>query len=587
MKLIYSLVFVFMMFLSGCVSLHSGKEVKVEMPNLLMPDSTSSVEVDVNFCIPEKAFSKRSRLIVVPQLVSGENMISELRPLVFDAPVYIKKMERSRELSGYKDPYEGVAEAIDRNNTYNVQYREKVQVPEDIDEGKIIAVLSTDGCGECSLVDTVDMAYISNIPKLIDIRKSFKLDWIEPEFVVRPKVMKGRGEALLQFVINLYDINLEMGNNREEMNRMLNTLQNIVSDSLATLNRVSIYGMASADGPFEFNTTLSRNRANSAKNWLEKQLDIELDGDIDFNIGSRPEGWLPVLQAMRADGHPDTLKVQNILMKYNSENDDAAEWYIRRLSCWPEIRSKYLQKDRKVEYEYTYTIKSFTSDSMLLEMYEKRPDAFNEEELLRVSALKKDSQEKKKVYETILKYFPQSQIAANNLAVLWLREGNEEKAREIIECVKDYSPEMLNTLAASYVYREDYEKAVELLQKIENPQARYNLGLVRAAQRKLDEAYELLAPYGDVNAAIAALAVNRNSEAGKIMDGIGSDVSPLAEYVRALINARYDRVSECIAHLGNAVVEKWLRLRAAGEADFMKYGNNETFRSLVNGADEK
>ena len=74
-----------------------------------------------------------------------------------------------------------------------------------------------------------------------------------------------------------------------------------------------------------------------------------------------------------ADGHKDTLKVKEILDKYNAENDDVAERYIRRLSCWGDIREKYLQKDRKVEYEYTYTIKSFTTDRELLEMYEKRP----------------------------------------------------------------------------------------------------------------------------------------------------------------------------------------------------------------------
>ena len=33
--------------------------------------------------------------------------------------------------------------------------------------------------------------------------------------------MEGRGEALLQFVINRYDINLSLGDNRNEMNRML------------------------------------------------------------------------------------------------------------------------------------------------------------------------------------------------------------------------------------------------------------------------------------------------------------------------------------------------------------------------------
>ena len=50
---------------------------------------------------------------------------------------------------------------------------------------------------------------------------------------------------------------------------------------------------------------------------------------------------------MIADGHPDSLKVREILDKYNAENDDVAERYIRRLSCWNDIKNNYLQKDRK------------------------------------------------------------------------------------------------------------------------------------------------------------------------------------------------------------------------------------------------
>ena len=80
--------------------------------------------------------------------------------------------------------------------------------------------------------------------------------------------------------------------------------------------------MASADGSYAFNTTLSRNRANSAKNWLVDQLHISASQASRFSVGSRPEGWMPVLQAMIADGHPDSLKVREILDKYNAENDD-------------------------------------------------------------------------------------------------------------------------------------------------------------------------------------------------------------------------------------------------------------------------
>lgn len=558
-----------------------SKKVTVNPVKTLTPDSTSSVNVDVMINVPAHAFSSRSRLIIVPQLISNDTMVSECRAMVLDAPIYSKKMERRVKLEGYVDTLAENSGRVNNRENQSIPYIERVSVPENIDGGRIIAVLSTDGCGECEVTDTVDVAYIANIPTLIEPKKSLQLNWIEPEFVIRPKVLKGKGEALLQFVINRYDINLSLGNNESEMNGMLSTLQKITSDSLAVLNSVSIYGMASADGSFAFNTKLSENRAKSAKNWLIKQLNLSNEVYSQFSVGSRPEGWLPVLEAMRADGHKDTVKVKEILSKYNAENDDVAERYIRKLSCWPDIRSKYLQKDRKVEYEYTYTIKSFTTDEELLDMYGKRPDAFNEEELLRVSTLKKTPEEKKEVYRTILHYFPQSHIAANNLAVLLLREDKADEAEAVLNSLNDYTPEAINTKAAVYVYKNDYEKAIELLESTEDlPEAKYNLGLLKASMHQLNEAYSLLKDYEDTNAAIVALSVNRNEEAMKMMNS-NSDVTPRAEYVRGLIFARHNDMNSMLEHLKNAVVEELLKKRAQTEADFVPYKENVDFINLV------
>ena len=558
-----------------------SKKVTVNPVKTLTPDSTSSVNVDVMINVPARAFSSRSRLIIVPQLISNDTMVTECRAMVLDAPIYSKKMERRVKLEGYVDTLSENSGRVNNRENQSIPYIERVSVPENIDGGRIIAVLSTDGCGECEVTDTVDMAYIANLPTLIEPKKSLQLNWIEPEFVIRPKVLKGKGEALLQFVINRYDINLSLGNNESEMNGMLSTLQKITSDSLAVLNSVSIYGMASADGSFAFNTKLSENRAKSAKNWLIKQLNLSNEVYSQFSVGSRPEGWLPVLEAMRADGHKDTVKVKEILSKYNAENDDVAERYIRKLSCWPDIRSKYLQKDRKVEYEYTYTIKSFTTDEELLDMYGKRPDAFNEEELLRVSTLKKTPEEKKEVYRTILHYFPQSHIAANNLAVLLLREDKADEAEAVLNSLNDYTPEAINTKAAVYVYKNDYEKAIELLESTEDlPEAKYNLGLLKASMHQLNEAYSLLKDYEDTNAAIVALSVNRNEEAMKMMNS-NSDVTPRAEYVRGLIFARHNDMNSMLEHLKNAVVEELLKKRAQTEADFVPYKENVDFINLV------
>ena len=146
------------------------------------------------------------------------------------------------------------------------------------------------------------MAAVSNPVTLMpEVREALVLNWIEPEFVIRPKVMEGKGVANLQFAINRHGIDLAMGNNRAELENMVNTL----NDSLATVNSLDIYGMASADGSLAFNTALARNRAESARKWLVNLLAIRPEVQRLMSVGSRPEGWQPVLDAMTADGNPD------------------------------------------------------------------------------------------------------------------------------------------------------------------------------------------------------------------------------------------------------------------------------------------
>lgn len=571
--------------LAGCASNRQAAKTVTATPSpyVLTPDSANRVRMEMLFHVPENYFSRRSRLVITPQLVVEDTVKEEYMPLVLDAPIYNKKINRKKVLDNYMDPLEDRAVKADKaSRAFDLPYRETVQLPEGTEEGRIVAVVSTDGCGECTGIDTIDIAAISNPVTLMkDVKEALQLSWIEPEFVIRPKIMEGKGVANLQFVINKSDINLSMGNNRKELDDMVRTLSPVLEDTLATLNSITITGMASADGSLAFNTPLARNRAAAAKQWLADQLNIQPKVQRLISVGSRPEGWEPVLAAMVTNGDPDAAAVKEILEKYKEDNDDVQERYIRRLPCWNRIKNNYLQKDRKVEYVYAYTLKSFTSDAELLDMYRKRPDAFNEEELLRVATLADSHDRKKEVYQTIQKYFPNSQIAANNLAVLYLREGKEDKAREVLSALAEHSPEVLNTLAASYVYANDYEKAIELLQYVELPEARYNLGLLQAKKRRFNEAYELLRPFADVNSAIVALSINKNDEAKTILTPL-KDSSPVAEYARSITAARLHENEVFHRHIGNACKDAKLCKRAATEPDFYRYHAEAGFQTLIN-----
>lgn len=72
-------------------------------------------------------------------------------------------------------------------------------------------------------------------------------------------------------------------------------------------------------------------------------------------------------------------------------------------------------------------------------------------------------------------YYPQSQVAANNLAIMLRDAGAGEDADELLSRLPDYRPETLNTHAVVKADSGDMETAMEMLERCDSlPEARYN-----------------------------------------------------------------------------------------------------------------
>ena len=99
--------------LGGCASgKSSGKQVQVTPEtHVLTPDANRNFVYGCDVSCPITfIFSKRSRLIIVPQLLVNEKVSEELTPLVVDAPIYEKKLWRKKVAQNYQDPYEAYKE---------------------------------------------------------------------------------------------------------------------------------------------------------------------------------------------------------------------------------------------------------------------------------------------------------------------------------------------------------------------------------------------------------------------------------------------------------------------------------------------
>lgn len=333
---------------AACSSPAGSGRVGVEpSPCAIVADSTGRAEQSLTFHISPEALKSRSRLVITPQLYQGQQWVRDYRPIVADGRIFAKKMTRREALEGYEDPYADLRTYVGKGGA-DIPYHIKAQLPAGGD-GRIVAAISADGCGECTGIDTIDVATITR-PQPAR----------QPRYGTRQKIRRGQGTAHLQFVINRYEIVPDMADNRAELQRMADDIGPLMKDSTAAIHGIDICGVASADGPLAFNTTLSLNRAKSARKWLCDRLGLCEEQASLITISSRPEGWQPVIDAMQKAGHPWAERVRDVVNDHKGESDDVAESVIRKMPCWPDIRDKFLQPDRKVDYKYSYSVKGET-----------------------------------------------------------------------------------------------------------------------------------------------------------------------------------------------------------------------------------
>lgn len=514
--------------------------------------------------VPAHVPGKRARLFVVPQLLVADSMVTEYAPLLVDRSIYARKHHRKVVL-GHLDEASAPQAAVSGNGAVTLPVCADVQLPTWASLASLRAELSTTGCGQCYGADTIQLATVSNWAPLIP---PVSVSLMQRPFVIRPKVVNGQGEARLQFVVDKWDIIPSMADNRAQLDTMASRLTPIFSDTLATLNSLSINGAASAEGTYRHNVMLAENRAASARQWLVSTLNLPRRYLRSIHISAQPEGWEPVLAAMTAAGCADSVAVRDILLRYPGSDDDLQERYIRRLPCWPEIRDHYLAKDRRVVYTYSYTLRNFRSDSEMLRLYTSRPDAFNEDELLRVAALQPTDADRVPIYEYTLSRYPHSTLAVHNLAAIALEEGKAAEAESLIQHSGAALTDTLRcTLALAQAAQGKFNQAEALLGT--SPQRvylRHALGTVRAMQGRMEEADSLLAGDHSAVAAIVALNLGHTKEAKQMLDLCPEDVRPVTEYARAVCTQRMGGTpAEVQQHLLKARTDSALARRIDNE----------------------
>ncbi|MBP5636977.1 MAG: tetratricopeptide repeat protein [Bacteroidales bacterium] len=340
-------------------------------------------------------------------------------------------------------------------------------------------------------------------------------------------------------------------------------LDEINSNDRATITGTSIVAYASPEGAIDLNNQLSERRSQSAgKAW--NQL-TKGSGIIEPTVISVGEDWEGFQKLVSESSIEDKELIIRVLSMYS--DPAVRENEIRNMSeVFTALKQEVLPELRRARLIADVQYKNFTPEE-LLAMYKDDPSSLDEEALLRLASVSENEADKEDVLKKAVKLYG-SDRAQYNLAVLYMKQGKNDKAEQALAEVKDGGDDVINAMGVLALRKGDLETAEDCFSKSKSEEAKANMGLVYVLTGRYDEAAAALAdaPGCPVNKALAYILAGDIDKAADVLK-CGSDK---ANYLRAIIAARKGDADGVAENL-HKIKDAGLKARAEKDVEFAGY----------------
>ena len=340
---------------------------------------------------------------------------------------------------------------------------------------------------------------------------------------------------------------------------------------------IEISSYASPEGTLDINDKVSDNRGESTFNYskrLMKKLKVEGANNNDLYIkSSKGEDWGGFNKLVNSSNMKDKSKVLNIVR--NQKDPQKREEAIRDMAeIYDAIEDDILPKLRKATITLrVYEPKKTEEDIVSLSIAD--PSQLDIKEMLFAASLIEDNSIKKTIYNTVCKSFPNDYRAYNNLAGIYIKEKNMNKAIDMLGKASKYNanaPEVNENKGIIAALEGDYDKAAAL----------YSLSNASDINKGI-----LAIKTGDYSSATAKLKGNGfNATLAKLMNGnpiATTDNTAEGNYLNAIVNARTGNYDKCIDYLSKAIqMNANYKNEAVKDFEFKNYKDKVDFQALVN-----
>ncbi len=394
--------------------------------------------------------------------------------------------------------------------------------------------------------------------------------------------IKQTKQAQIKYLINQANVRTSELKSTS-VQEFVKTLRDIKADQKGfMLVNIEVSAYASPDGDLDFNTKLAEKRQNTSSNYVSKQLKAnELNTKVDEKYTA--EDWDGFKELLQASNIQDKDVILRVLSMY--EDPEEREKQIRNLSAgYKELADEILPELRRARLTINYNLIGRTDDE-IKQQYKADAKELSVEELLYAATLTNDANEKKDIYTTTTKQYPEDYRAYNNLASLAYQDGDLAAAKNYLAqaAAKKGDAAEVNANRAFVAMAEgNYDEAQNYLSKA-TAAKNYNelLGNLQVAQGNYAQAAQSLQGVKTNSAALAQILNKDYTAAASTLSQVAKP-NATTSYLKAIVSARTGQNAAVISNLKDAIAKDAnLKARAAKDLEFVALFNDANFQSLV------
>lgn len=254
--------------------------------------------------------------------------------------------------------------------------------------------------------------------------------------------------AVILYVIQKSDIRRsELRKN--EVRKLIELLTTTTDESDNELINVEISSYASPDGPEDLNAKLVEGRGKSAQNFITKSLkkskaSITKEPDFVVKETTPTEDWDGFKKEVEASNVQDKDLILRVLSMY--DDPEVREREIKNISeAYTQLKDDILPQLRRSVIKANYQSKIKPDEELLA--LASNPDTLKLKELLYTATLTEDLAVKESLYKTAVSKHNDSYVANNNLGVVYAAQNKLDDAKAAFERANETKANNASVLA--------------------------------------------------------------------------------------------------------------------------------------------